>query len=93
MSAHYMCETQGTVRKGRKTKGKSHTKAQQRCSQTLIGTSTLFIGVNAKKNHVRKANLRENENERNKKSNKRLTSNMDIAMKPREVTDMEHGTK
>jgi hypothetical protein len=39
-----------------------------------------------KKNHVRKADLRENKTERNRKSNKRLTSNMDTAMKPREMT-------
>jgi len=61
-----------------------------RCSQTPIGISTLYIGAKAEQNHVRKANLRENKNERNRKSNERLTCNMDTAMKPREMT--RHGT-
>ena len=53
---------------------------------TLIGTSTLIIGVKAKMNHVRKTNLRENKNERNRKSNKRLTSKHGHPTKPREMT-------
>jgi len=61
-----------------------------RCSKTPIGISTLQIGAKAEQNHVRKANLRENKNERIRKSNERLTSNMDTTMKPREMT--RHGT-
>jgi len=55
-----------------------------------LGTSTLQIGAKVEQNHVRKADLRENKNERIKKSNESLTSNMGTTMKPREMT--RHGT-
>jgi len=61
-----------------------------RCSQTLIGTSTPQIGAKVEQNHVRKADLRENKDERIRKSNDSLTSNMGTTMKPREMT--RHGT-
>jgi len=73
-----------------KTMLKTTHQGPTRCSKTLIGISTLQIGAKAEQNHVRKANLRENKNERIRKSNERLTSNMDTTMKPREMT--RHGT-
>jgi hypothetical protein len=49
-----------------KTMLKTTHQGPTRYSQTLIRISTLYIGAKAEKVHVRKADLRENKNERNR---------------------------